>query len=123
MKYFFYTVLFFFPFFIKGQTIEKYTYKISFATTIQMDADETKAWIQKFTHADFLSLNQSEHFVYVETAKPINKNVVLNKLIKVNIPAREIIDFEDKKPNELTREQKEKLKMELEEKVKELKTK
>ena len=119
MKYFFYTVLFFFPFFIKGQTIEKYTYKISFASTIQMDADETKAWIQKFTHADFLS----EHFVYVETAKPINKNVVLNKLIKVNIPAREIIDFEDKKPNELTREQKEKLKMELEEKVKELKTK
>ena len=41
----------------------------------------------------------------------------------MNIPAREIIDFEDKKPNELTREQKEKLKMELEEKVKELKTK
>ena len=123
MKYLFYTFLFLFPFFLKGQTVEKYTYKISFASTIKMDAEETKAWIQKFTHADFLSLNQTEHFVYVETAKPINKNLVLNKLIKVNIPAREIIDFENKKPNDLTAEQKEKLKLELEAKVKELKTK
>ena len=84
-----------------------------------------KLYFLQFLHGlDYNPLPDfQEHFVYVETAKPINKNVVLNKLIKVNIPAREIIDFEDKKPNELTREQKEKLKMELEEKVKELKTK
>ncbi|HUM50926.1 MAG TPA: hypothetical protein PK431_03885 [Chitinophagales bacterium] len=123
MKLLFYLLFFVFPFCMKGQTIEKYTYKISFDSTIKMDAEETKAWIQKFTHADFLSLNETEHSVYVETAKPINKNVVQHKLIKVNIPVIEIIDFENKKPSELTAEQKEKLKQELEDKVKELESK
>lgn len=123
MKYIFYTLFLVFPFFIKAQTTITYSYKISYTSDNKTNTEEIKAWIQKFTHADYLSLNLDERVVYVETTKPLNKNIVLNKLIKVNVLVNTITETEYRASNGLTSEQKEKLKQELEVKVKELESK
>lgn len=123
MKHFFYLLFLFCPVLIFAQKQDQYTYKIIYTADIKIDMEEAKVWIQKFTHADYLLLNASDHFVYIETSKPINKNIILNKLIKVSFPVIEIADFKNMEADKLTAEHKEKLKLELEAKVKELELK
>lgn len=60
-------------------------YKIQISKDNKSDLQDCKLWVYYFSKPDFEVVNTDENSIYIYKEKPINQNVFLGKLQKVNI--------------------------------------